>query len=50
VALYEQFYCARGDDENRIKEPQLDLFGGAPAATNTTAISYACCWPHWPIP
>ncbi|NKB24222.1 MAG: IS1380 family transposase [Kiritimatiellae bacterium] len=24
--LYEQFYCARGDMENRIKEEQLDLF------------------------
>ena len=25
-ALYEDFYCARGDMENRIKEQQLDLF------------------------
>ena len=25
-ALYEQFYCARGEMENRIKEQQLDLF------------------------
>ena len=25
-ALYEQFYCARGAMENRIKEAQLDLF------------------------
>jgi len=25
-ALYEEFYCARGDMENRIKEQQLDLF------------------------
>ena len=24
--LYEQFYCARGEMENRIKECQLDLF------------------------
>jgi len=24
--LYEEFYCARGDMENRIKEEQLDLF------------------------
>ncbi len=24
-ALYEDFYCARGDMENRIKEQQLDL-------------------------
>jgi len=26
-ALYEKFYCARGDAENRIKECQLDMFG-----------------------
>jgi hypothetical protein len=26
AALYEQFYCARGDMENRIKEQQQDLF------------------------
>ena len=26
AALYEKFYCARGDMENRIKEEQLDLF------------------------
>ena len=25
-ALYEDFYCARGEAENRIKECQLDLF------------------------
>lgn len=25
-SLYEQFYCARGDAENRIKEQQLDMF------------------------
>lgn len=25
--LYEKFYCARGEAENRIKECQLDLFG-----------------------
>jgi hypothetical protein len=25
-SLYENFYCARGDMENRIKEQQLDLF------------------------
>ena len=24
--LYQQFYCARGDMENRIKEQQLDMF------------------------
>lgn len=32
-ALYEQFYCARGDMENRIKEQQLDMF----AARTSTA-------------
>lgn len=26
AALYEKFYCTRGDMENRIKEQQLDLF------------------------
>jgi hypothetical protein len=26
AVLYEKFYCARGDMENRIKEQQLDLF------------------------
>jgi hypothetical protein len=27
-SLYEQFYCARGNAENRIKEQQLDMFAG----------------------
>jgi Transposase DDE domain group 1 len=26
AALYENFYCARGDMENRLKEQQMDLF------------------------
>jgi len=26
AALYQDFYCGRGDMENRIKEQQLDLF------------------------
>lgn len=26
AALYEKFYCARGDMENRVKEQQLDMF------------------------
>jgi len=26
AALYEKFYCARGNMENRIKEQQMDLF------------------------
>jgi hypothetical protein len=25
-SLYEQFYCARGDMENRVKEQQMDMF------------------------
>jgi len=31
-SLYEQFYCARGDMENRIKECQLDLFADRTSA------------------
>lgn len=27
-SLYDKLYCARGDMENRIKESQLDMFGG----------------------
>ena len=34
--LYEKFYCARGDMENRIKEQQLDLFA---ARTSTHWLS-----------
>jgi hypothetical protein len=34
-SLYEDFYCARGDMENRIKEQQLDLFADR---TSTHAI------------
>ena len=26
ASLYEKFYCARGDMENRIKEQQMDMF------------------------
>lgn len=35
-ALYEDFYCARGDMENRIKEQQQDLFADR---TSTKAIA-----------
>ncbi|MGE9290036.1 MAG: IS1380 family transposase [Puniceicoccales bacterium] len=35
-ALYEDFYCARGDMENRIKEQQQDLFADR---TSTTAMA-----------
>ena len=43
-ALYEDFYCARGDMENRIKEQQLDLFRrpdqrGNDARQSTPAVS-----------
>ena len=43
-ALYEDFYCARGDMENRIKEQQLDLFArpdqrGNDARQSTPAVS-----------
>jgi hypothetical protein len=32
--LYEDFYCARGDMENRIKEQQLDLFADRTSTTS----------------
>ena len=32
--LDEDFYCARGDMENRIKEQQLDLFADRTSAAN----------------
>lgn len=32
-ALYEDFYCARGDMENRIKEQQLDMFADRTSST-----------------
>ena len=36
-ALYEVFYCARGDMENRIKEQQLDLFADRTSAATMRA-------------
>ena len=36
-ALYEDFYCARGDRENRIKEQQLDLFADRTSAATMRA-------------
>ena len=36
-ALYEDFYCARGDMENRIKEQQLDLFADRTSAATMRA-------------
>ena len=44
-ALYEKFYCARGDMENRIKEQQLDLFADrtstAPMASNQLRLLFS---------
>lgn len=42
-ALYEDFYCARGEAENRIKECQLDLFGGRLSA-NLLAVNQLRLW------
>lgn len=36
-ALYEGFYCARGDMENRIKEQQLDMFADRTSAATMRA-------------
>lgn len=36
-ALYEDFYCKRGEMENRIKEAQTDLFGDHMPATTMRA-------------
>ncbi len=36
-ALYEDFYCARGDLENRIKECQLDLYADRTSARTMRA-------------
>ena len=35
--LYEDFYCARGDMENRIKEQQVDLFAERTSAATMRA-------------
>ena len=35
--LYEKFYCARGEMENRIKECQLDLFADRTSAASLRA-------------
>ena len=44
-ALYEDFYCARGDMENRIKEQQLDLFADRPARQRCAPINSGCICP-----
>ena len=36
-AFYEDFYCARGEMENRIKEQQLDLFADRTSAATMRA-------------
>jgi DDE family transposase len=36
-AAYEDFYCARGDMENRIKEQQLDMFADRTSAATMRA-------------
>lgn len=44
-SLYEDFYCARGEAENRIKECQMDLFGDRlsahPLAVNQLRLWFA---------
>jgi hypothetical protein len=42
-ALYEQFYCARGEMENRIKECQLDLFADR-TSTETMRVNQLRLW------
>ena len=37
AALYEDFYCARGDMENRIKKQQLDRFADRTSAATMRA-------------
>ena len=39
-SLYEDFYCARGDMENRIKEQQLDCSPTGPAPPRPTSLYY----------
>ena len=41
--LYEQFYCARGDMENRIKEQQLELFADR-TSTHMKGSNQLCLW------
>lgn len=42
-ALYEDFYCARGDMENRIKEQQQDLFADR-TSTRSIAANQLRLW------
>jgi len=41
--LYEDFYCARGDMENRIKEQQMDLFADR-TSTHTLRANQLRLW------
>lgn len=42
-SLYEKFYCARGEMENRIKEQQLDMFADR-TSTGTMASNQLRLW------
>ena len=44
--LYEDFYCARGDMENRIKEQQLDMFADRTSAATMRAPINSGCISH----
>ena len=43
-ALYEDFYCARGDMENRIKEQQLALFADRTSSARLRANQLRLYW------
>ena len=43
-ALYEDFYCARGDMENRIKEQQLALFADRTSSSTLRANQLRLYW------
>ena len=48
--LYEQFYCARGDMENRIKEQQLDLFADRASTQTPRRKPINCAYTSPPLP
>jgi hypothetical protein len=43
AALYEKFYCARGDMENRIKEQQMDLFADRAITAKARPLDQSPC-------
>ena len=47
-ALYEDFYCARGDMENRIKEQQLALFADRTSSSTLRANQLRLYWATLP--